>query len=411
MLPGADRGARARRRAARVTCPQRPGTTAALARHGLRAPSVRSLPRAAARRLRDRDGEDPALGGDEPGIVFVVGVACSSRSPSSSAKRATPAAESRRRAPAAAAARDGAPGAAVLRAAAAGRRRRSSCSALGWILQLLAVYVAMRAFDIDAPLAGGRARAAADERRDDLPPLAGQHRPAPGGRRAAARPVRRRLRDRVRLRDRAAGDRDVRRRRRRPPLPRARGTVVRDAAAGCPMRARTIRTKTTTRRRRSARRPLVRALACPASLKGVLTARRCRGGARGGAARGRCRRRRAAGRRRRRGNGGGAPAALGGEWREYDVHDAFGRPRRARWLVLPDGTAVVESAAAIPLDPLRLDPLQASSRGFGELVLAVLDDGPRRCCSRWADRDNGWGRRPARACSASSGCRRGLRAT
>src|SRR5690348_3292070 len=47
-------------------------------------------------------------------------------------------------------------------------------------------------------------------------------------------------------------------------------------------------------------------------------------------------------------------AALGGEWREATVHDAFGRPRRARWLLLPDGTAVVESAEAIPLDPQRL---------------------------------------------------------
>ena len=44
--------------------------------------------------------------------------------------------------------------------------------------------------------------------------------------------------------------------------------------------------------------------------------------------------------------------------------------------VLPDGSAVVEAAAAVPLDPLRLDPLAASSRGFGELVAAVLDDGP-----------------------------------
>lgn len=64
--------------------------------------------------------------------------------------------------------------------------------------------------------------------------------------------------------------------------------------------------------------------------------------------------------------------ALGGEWREADVRDAFGRPRRARWLVLPDGTAVVEAAAAVPLDPARLDPLEASSRGFGELVVAAL---------------------------------------
>src|SRR5581483_5704496 len=53
------------------------------------------------------------------------------------------------------------------------------------------------------------------------------------------------------------------------------------------------------------------------------------------------------------------------------VPDAFGRPRAARWLELPDGTAVVESAEAIPLDPSRLDPLRASSRGLGELILAT----------------------------------------
>jgi glycerate kinase len=68
--------------------------------------------------------------------------------------------------------------------------------------------------------------------------------------------------------------------------------------------------------------------------------------------------------------------ALGGEWRRADVHDAFGRPRSAPWLVLPDGTAVVEAAAAVPLDPGRLDALAASSRGFGELVAAALAERP-----------------------------------
>jgi glycerate kinase len=67
--------------------------------------------------------------------------------------------------------------------------------------------------------------------------------------------------------------------------------------------------------------------------------------------------------------------ALGGEWRQADVHDAFGRPRSARWLLLPDGTGVVEAAAAVPLDPARLDALAASSRGYGELVAAALGDG------------------------------------
>jgi glycerate 2-kinase len=63
-------------------------------------------------------------------------------------------------------------------------------------------------------------------------------------------------------------------------------------------------------------------------------------------------------------------AAIGGEWRQTEVHDAFGRPRLARWL-WRDGDAFVEAAEAIPLDPSRLDPLQASSRGLGELIAAV----------------------------------------
>src|SRR5205823_760317 len=63
--------------------------------------------------------------------------------------------------------------------------------------------------------------------------------------------------------------------------------------------------------------------------------------------------------------------ALGGEWHEADVPDAFARRSRARWLELPHEHAVVEAAEAIPLDPERLDPLAASSRGLGELIRAV----------------------------------------
>ena len=42
-------------------------------------------------------------------------------------------------------------------------------------------------------------------------------------------------------------------------------------------------------------------------------------------------------------------AARGGEWRTATVSDPLGRPVSARWLVLPDGTAVVDSAEAIGL--------------------------------------------------------------
>ena len=138
----------------------------------------------------------------------------------------------------------------------------------------------------------------------------------------------------------------------------------------------------------------MRALACPASLKGVLS------GSAAAAALGEGLR--AAGARVRElpiadggeGTAESLQAAVGGEWHEAEVHDAFGRPRRARWLVLPDGTAVVESAAAVPLDPDRLDPLAASSRGYGELVAAVLADEPSAlllCLGGTATMDGGAG--------------------
>ena len=60
------------------------------------------------------------------------------------------------------------------------------------------------------------------------------------------------------------------------------------------------------------------------------------------------------------------------------MSDPLGRPVQARWLVLPDGRAVVEAAAAVGLPLLtaeELDPLRASSRGFGELIEAALGEG------------------------------------
>jgi glycerate kinase len=72
-------------------------------------------------------------------------------------------------------------------------------------------------------------------------------------------------------------------------------------------------------------------------------------------------------------------AALGGEWRRAVVSDPLGRPVQAPWLLLPDGRAVVEAAAAVGLPYLSAeerDPLRASSRGFGELVLAALERSP-----------------------------------
>src|SRR5262249_50309913 len=137
--------------------------------------------------------------------------------------------------------------------------------------------------------------------------------------------------------------------------------------------------------------PSARALACPASLKGVLSARSAAAAlaeglgawadvdelpvADGG-----------------EGTLEALHSALGGEWREADVADAFGRSHSARWLDLPDGVAAVEAAEAIPLDPARLDPLAASSRGLGELIRAVWQ--PRElvvCLGGTANVDGGEG--------------------
>src|SRR5262245_52698735 len=111
------------------------------------------------------------------------------------------------------------------------------------------------------------------------------------------------------------------------------------------------------------------ALACPASLKGVLSARDAAAAlaqglrnwcdadelpvADGG-----------------EGTLDALHAARGGEWRTYEVHDAFGRPRRARGL-WHGPNAAIEAAEVIPLDPERLDPIAASSRGLAELIVAL----------------------------------------
>lgn len=123
----------------------------------------------------------------------------------------------------------------------------------------------------------------------------------------------------------------------------------------------------------------MRALLCPASLKGVLSAREA------AAALGRGFHEAGAGVTEMPVADGGEgtcealAVALGGEWHEAVVSDPLGRPIPARWLSLPDGRAVVEAAAAIGLPLLareERDPLRTSSRGLGELLLAVLAESP-----------------------------------
>jgi glycerate 2-kinase len=123
----------------------------------------------------------------------------------------------------------------------------------------------------------------------------------------------------------------------------------------------------------------VLALACPASLKGVLSARDAAAALAEGF------------------RLGGADAeqlpvadggegtlevlssALGGDWREALVSDPLGREVRARWLLLDGGIAAVESAEAIGLGLVAeqdRDVFRASSRGLGELIHAAMDAEP-----------------------------------
>lgn len=63
---------------------------------------------------------------------------------------------------------------------------------------------------------------------------------------------------------------------------------------------------------------------------------------------------------------------LGGSWHEASASDPFGRVRPVPLLELDDGTLVVECAKVIGLAGLeRLDPLRASSRGLGDLLLSL----------------------------------------
>ncbi len=136
--------------------------------------------------------------------------------------------------------------------------------------------------------------------------------------------------------------------------------------------ARAPATATTTRRPSPRRRPSMspRALASPASLKGVLGAAAAAAALAEGLS--------GVGR-----GGGRAPVADGGEG-TMEVLCAVDRARRGGGRVRPasaarssvllaDGTRVVEAAQAIPLDPGRARRDVASSRGLGLLIRRLRD--------------------------------------
>jgi glycerate kinase len=73
--------------------------------------------------------------------------------------------------------------------------------------------------------------------------------------------------------------------------------------------------------------------------------------------------------------------ALGGELRGVTASDPLGRPVEAAFALLPDGTAVVETAQASGLglvDERERDAWAASTRGTGELIAAAAEAGAHR---------------------------------
>ena len=72
---------------------------------------------------------------------------------------------------------------------------------------------------------------------------------------------------------------------------------------------------------------------------------------------------------------------LGGRWKEVNVRDPLMRPITAKYLLLPDATAVIEIAQACGLHLLTVaerNPSITSSYGVGELIADALDEGVKR---------------------------------
>jgi glycerate 2-kinase len=73
--------------------------------------------------------------------------------------------------------------------------------------------------------------------------------------------------------------------------------------------------------------------------------------------------------------------AVGGDVRTATVPDPLGRPVEARWALLPDGSAVVETAQASGLALVsedEHDAWAASTRGTGELIALAVEAGAER---------------------------------
>ena len=361
-------------------------------RHGLRASRLRPRARSCCSIvyvLADR--EDPALGDHEPrgrssaSASRLFAFAFASARASAPLRRSTGSARVRRIVTMAR------QGLGVMRSPV-GAAVAILFQSLGWICQLLAVWAAMRAFHIHAPLPAAGLVLAADERRDDLPALAGERRARPDGDRDAAA--------------RSYG------------VAYARGVafgfglqaieasvgigvgLLFLAREGLSFAMLQVMPSTPTRRRwrpggaaARSREPDARwraRLASRASSRRATRRPRSRR-----ASRTRRRLRRAAGRGRRRGNASTRSRDAGGGG--TDGRDPLGRP--ARRAGSPAGrTAVVESAQATPARARAARPLRASSRGFGELISPRARGG---AAARRPRRDGDGGRR-ARDCARCS---------
>ncbi|WP_231486991.1 glycerate kinase, partial [Candidatus Blastococcus massiliensis] len=74
-----------------------------------------------------------------------------------------------------------------------------------------------------------------------------------------------------------------------------------------------------------------------------------------------------------------AAAVPGARRVPVEVEGPDGRRVRSAWLLLPDGTGVVELAATSGLPLMRApDPFWAHTRGFGQAIAAALDAGVPR---------------------------------
>ncbi len=72
---------------------------------------------------------------------------------------------------------------------------------------------------------------------------------------------------------------------------------------------------------------------------------------------------------------------LSGHWKEVNVRDPLMRPITAKYLLLPDATAVIEIAQACGLHLLTVaerNPVITSSYGVGELITDALNEGVKR---------------------------------